>query len=155
MLTEVVVVRSFCNVFRRYGQKRLDGLIWIYKDDDKFVQERLGSSKSAQPELIMFMSMRSPLIHNRLARERLRAGNGVAVEVVVDVGGVTRVRRLDVSGNLDGRRTSSAAATSDLELGAGQVELRYTAGVVDGELLNAHEILARGDTGRDVDGVRL
>lgn len=77
----------------------------------------------------------------------------VAVEVVVDVSGVTRVGRLDVSRNLGSRGQSLGAAAGDLDLGAGDVELRRRAGVVDSELLDAEEVLASSEAGGDGDRV--
>lgn len=51
-----------------------------------------------------------------LASGNLRSRNRVAVEVVVDVGSVARVGRLDVSRDLSGRREGLASATSDLQV---------------------------------------
>jgi hypothetical protein len=79
----------------------------------------------------------------------LGARNSVALEVAVDVGSVARVGGLDVSRDLGGRRGLAAAATSDLELGARDVELRWAAGVVDTELLDTEEVLSSGDLGRN------
>ena len=55
--------------------------------------------------------------------------------------------------DLGGRRRLTAAATSDLELRAGDVELRWAAGVVDTELLDAEEVLSSGELRWDGDGV--
>lgn len=72
-----------------------------------------------------------------LAGRDLRSRHNVAVEVVVDVGGVPGVGRLDMSRNLGGRGEGLGATTGDLDLSAGDVELRWGAGVVNCELLDA------------------
>lgn len=51
-----------------------------------------------------------------LAGGDLRSRNRVAVEVVVDVGSVARVGRLNVSRNLCSGREGLASATSDLQV---------------------------------------
>jgi hypothetical protein len=89
-----------------------------------------------------------------LAGADSRAGNSVAVEVAVDVGGVTRVSALDVSGDLDTGEDLGAAA-SDLDLGAGVVELGRAAGVVDGHLLDAEQVVASGNARGDGGAVSL
>lgn len=53
-----------------------------------------------------------------LAGEDLGSRNSVAVEVVVDVGGISRIRRLNVSWDLDRGRCRLGAAASNLELSA-------------------------------------
>jgi hypothetical protein len=58
-----------------------------------------------------------------------------------------------MSGNLSDRRWLAAAAPSDLDLSARDIELRWAAGVVDGELFNAQEVLSSRDLGGDSDGV--
>lgn len=58
-----------------------------------------------------------------------------------------------MSGDLGGRRGVAAAATSDLDLCARDVELWWAAGVVDTELLDTEEVLSSGDLGGDGDGV--
>jgi hypothetical protein len=50
-----------------------------------------------------------------------------------------------MSRNFYCRRRLSAAATGDLQLRAGEVELRRRSRVVDAELLNAEEVLSSGD----------
>jgi hypothetical protein len=47
-----------------------------------------------------------------------------------------------VSRDLDGGGRAAGATSSDLDLGARDVELRRRAGVVDAELLDAEEVLA-------------
>lgn len=81
------------------------------------------------------------------------AGDLVRVEVVVDVGSVTGVGRLDVPGNLGSRREGLGATASDLDLSARDVELRGRAGVVDAELFDAEQVLASSDARGDSDGV--
>lgn len=83
----------------------------------------------------------------------LGSGNNVAVEVVVDIGSVSAISRLDVSGNLSGRRRLPAAAASDLELSAGDVKLRWATRVVDTELLDAKKILSSRNLRGDGNGV--
>ena len=83
----------------------------------------------------------------------LGAGNNVALEVVVDVGSVARVGGLDVARDLGGRRRLAAAAAGNLELRARDVELRWAAGVVDAELLDAEKVLAGDKLGWDGDRV--
>lgn len=53
----------------------------------------------------------------------LGAGNGVTVEVVVDVGCVSWVCTLNVTGDLGGRRRAAATATAHSHLCAADVEL--------------------------------
>lgn len=79
-----------------------------------------------------------------------RSGNLVGSELVVDVGSVPRVGRLDMSGNRDTAEALGSTA-GDLDLSAGDVELRRRARVVDGELFNADEVLASGDARWDGD----
>ena len=88
-----------------------------------------------------------------LAGCNLGSRDSVAVEVVVDVGSVARVGRLDVSRNLGCGRESLGTAASNLELSARDVELRWGAGVVDGELLDAEQVLASSDARGNCDGV--
>lgn len=58
-----------------------------------------------------------------------------------------------MSGDLGRRRHGLAAAAGDLELRAGNVELGSAAWVVDAELLDAEEVVTRGDAGGEGDGV--
>lgn len=58
-----------------------------------------------------------------------------------------------MSGNLGSWGESLAAAACDLDLGAGDVELRRGAGVVDGKLLDTEQVFAGSNTRRDGDGV--
>lgn len=117
-----------------------------------------------------------------LAGQRLGAGDGVAVEVGVDlfeplayaipisistfttsnprrgntyVSGVPRVRILERAGDPDGSRVGAAAAARDLDLRARDVELRGATRVrvVDRQALDAQEVLAVFDAGRDRVGV--
>lgn len=88
-----------------------------------------------------------------LASRNLRPGNDVAVEVVVNVGGVAGVGRLDVSGDLGGGREGLASAASDLDLRARDVELRGRAGVVDTKLLDTEQVLAGSNARGNSDGV--
>ncbi|CAI6334501.1 unnamed protein product [Periconia digitata] len=83
---------------------------------------------------------------------RTRKATSVRVEVVVDVSRVSRVGALDVSRDGDAAEALGASA-SDLDLSARDVELRGGAGVVDGELLDADEVLAGGHARGDVDRV--
>jgi len=55
--------------------------------------------------------------------------------------------------NLGGRGEGLGAATGDLDLSAGDVELRWGAGVVNRELLNAEQVLAGSNTRGDSDSV--
>jgi hypothetical protein len=96
----------------------------------------------------------STLRSNNLAGADSRAGNSVAVEVAVDVGSVARVSRLDVAGDLDTREDLGATA-GDLDLGAGVVELGRAAGVVDGHLLDAEQVVASGNARGDGGAVSL
>lgn len=89
----------------------------------------------------------------RLVSGDLGAGNDVGLEVVVDVGGVARVSRLDVSWDLDSGAWVARATSGNLELRARDVELRWRAGVVDTELLDAQEVLAGADLAGNCDGV--
>ena len=91
--------------------------------------------------------------NSHLASRNSRSRNDVGLEVVVDVGSVARVGRLDVSGNLSSGRQGFGATAGDLELGASNVELGRGAGVVDAELLDAEKVLASGDARWDVDRV--
>jgi len=83
----------------------------------------------------------------------LWSGNNVALEVVVDVGGVTRVSGLDVAWDLGRNRGLAGTSSSNLDLRARNVELGWRAGVVDAELLDAEEVLAGGNLARNGDGV--
>jgi hypothetical protein len=58
-----------------------------------------------------------------------------------------------VAGDLDGGGWAAGAATSDLELRAREVELRWRAGVVDTELLDAEQVLSCRDLAGDSDRV--
>lgn len=82
-----------------------------------------------------------------------RSRNGVVVEVGVDVGSVAWISSLDVSRDLDGGRQDLRATASHLDLSARDVELRRGAGVVDGKLLNAEQVLASSKARRDGDRV--
>lgn len=97
---------------------------------------------------IMFM-----ISFKSLASRNLRPRNDVAVEVVVNVGGVAGVGRLDVSGDLGGGREGLASAASDLDLRARDVELRGRAGVVDTKLLDTEQVLAGSNARGNSDGV--
>lgn len=81
----------------------------------------------------------------------LGSGNNVALEVVVDVGSVTRVGALDVARDLRNGRRVARATTGDLELSAGDVELRWGSRVVDTELLDAEQVVSGGDLAGDID----
>lgn len=59
-----------------------------------------------------------------------------------------------MSGNGDAAEGLGTAA-SDLDLSAGDVELGSGSRVVDGELLDADEVLAGGNAGGDGDRVRV
>jgi hypothetical protein len=76
----------------------------------------------------------------------------IAIEVVVDVGSVTRVSRLDVSRNAHSAE-ALAASSSDLDLRAGDVKLRGRPGVVDSELLDTEEVVTGGNAGWDGNAV--
>jgi len=58
-----------------------------------------------------------------------------------------------VSGNLNSRGPSLGASARNLDLSAGNVELGWGTGVVDAELFDAEEVLARWDAGGDLDVV--
>ena len=88
-----------------------------------------------------------------LAGRDLRSGDCVAVEVVVDVGSVSRVGGLDVAGDLGGRGHRLGASTSNLDLSARDVKLRWTPGVVDAQLLNTEQIVTSRDAAGDGGGV--
>lgn len=87
-----------------------------------------------------------------LTREESRTGEGVRLEVVVDVDGDTGIVVFDVSGNGELGRVGTAAA-GDGDLGARDVELGGRARVVDSDLLNTEEIVAAGEGRGDVGGV--
>lgn len=80
------------------------------------------------------------------AREDGWAGDGVGVEVAVDIGGVAGVGGLEGTGDSN-TGWVHAATTSDLDLGAGDVKLGSTGGVwvVDAEGLDAEKVLSVGD----------
>lgn len=80
------------------------------------------------------------------AREDGWAGDGVGVKVAVDVGGVAGVGGLEGTGDSN-TGWVHAAATSDLDLGAGDVKLGSPGGVwvVDAEGLDAEKVLSVGD----------
>jgi hypothetical protein len=65
------------------------------------------------------------------------------------ISSVARVGGLDKAGDLGRRRGRGRAAARHLDLGAGDVELRRAARVVDGEGLDAEEVLARRDARGD------
>jgi len=83
----------------------------------------------------------------------LGSWNSVAVKVAVDVGSVTGVGGLDVSGNLDSGRGVARATTSDLDLCARDVELGNSARVVNSKLLDAKEVISCRDLRWDGDGI--
>lgn len=86
----------------------------------------------------------------RWARVNVASRNGV-VDVDQDTGVSSAVGAWE-GDKVPGRR---AAATSDLDLSAGEVELRAAplASGVDGNVLVAHEVLAGGDALGDLDVV--
>jgi hypothetical protein len=84
----------------------------------------------------------------------LRPRNRVRLEVVVDVGSVARVGRLDMSWDLSCGGQGLRTTPGDLNLRARDVKLWWGAGVMDTKLLDAKEVLAGGDAGRDGDRVR-
>lgn len=90
-----------------------------------------------------------------LVSGNLWSWNGVALEVVVDVGSVSRVSGLDVAGDLDGRRWISASSTSNLKLSTRKVELRIASWVVNAKLFNSEQVVACWELRRDGDGVCL
>lgn len=79
-----------------------------------------------------------------LALPDLRARNSVRGEARVDVGGISRVSFRERPWNRHQWGWSSTATTSDRDLSAGDVELGDSPGpwVVDGQLLDAKEILS-------------
>jgi len=83
-----------------------------------------------------------------------RPRNSVRAEVVVDVGRVTGICRLDESRDLGRGARRRASTTDNVDLCAADIELRRTAGVVDAERLDAQQVLAAGDALGDVVGVR-
>jgi hypothetical protein len=96
---------------------------------------------------------KTSMTRSSLVCSDLGSGNNVALEVVVDVGSVTRIGRLDMARDLGDRGRATWAATGDLELRAREVELRWRTGVVDAELLNAEQVVASGDLVGDSDSV--
>ena len=99
--------------------------------------------QAAQPLADYVQSTTTPsLLHPTFRLESLAskdrgAGYGVVCEVIVDVGSVTWLVALDVAWDLDGWGWGFAAASGNCELRALGVELRDTAGVVDGKLLGS------------------
>lgn len=71
-----------------------------------------------------------------LMRPHLRSRNSIAVEAIVDVGGVPRISRLNVA--RDGDRQGPAAAACQLNLHARDVELWRRARVVDCQSFDAY-----------------
>lgn len=80
----------------------------------------------------------------------------VVVEVAVDVGSVAGIRLLERAGDGDGRAGRAGTAARHLDLRARDVELRDSRRprVVDGELLDAQQVLARGQAVGDGHVVR-
>lgn len=90
-----------------------------------------------------------------LARRNLRPRNDVTLEIwAVDVRRVPAIRRLHVARNLHAWAERFGAATRNLDLGAGDVELRRRSWVVNAELLDAEEVFARCNARRDRGRVR-
>lgn len=63
------------------------------------------------------------------------------------------VGSLEGAGDLSSGRGGGAAATANLDLTTADIPLRGGAGVVDGEGLDAQQVLAAGDTLGDREGV--
>jgi len=89
-----------------------------------------------------------------LASENSRSGNSVAVEVIVDVGGIPRISLLESPRNADAAG-DLVTASRNLDLCTGDVELGDASwvGVVDAELLDAEEVVAWGDARWDLHAV--
>lgn len=69
----------------------------------------------------------------------------VRLEVVVDVGRVSRVRGLECTRYRHRVLRHCASSASDLDVGARDVELRFAARVVNTQLLNAKKVIASRD----------
>lgn len=69
------------------------------------------------------------------------------------VGSISRISSLECPGNRHARRTRGSSSTTDADLRAANVELRRAARIVDGQTLDAKEILPVLDALRDVEGV--
>lgn len=78
-------------------------------------------------------------------------GDGVVIEVVIDVDGISWIRVFESARDGDCWAESLGAAARDGDLGTGDVELGDAGGprVVDGEGLDAHEVVSRGDAAGD------
>lgn len=90
-----------------------------------------------------------PFPHTVLTGEQGRPRERVRLEVIVDVHRDARVGSLDMSRDRKLRRISGAAAR-DGDLRARDVELRRGARIVQRNLLDAEEVVATRERGRDV-----
>jgi hypothetical protein len=104
----------------------------------------------------------------RSTSHRRRPRNSIGMEVVVNlasqvsiarlpqivrktyIGSISRISSLERPRNTDRSRIRSPRATSNTDLRAADVELRRASRVVDGQRLDAEEVLAVLDAPRDV-----
>lgn len=109
--------------------------------------------KSTAVQACMYISIIRSTLVETLACSHLGSRNDVAVEVVVDVRGVSRVRRLNMAGDLHRGRQGRRSTSSDLNLSARDVELRRRAWVVDPKLLDSEQVITGSNTAWDGSGV--
>jgi hypothetical protein len=90
-----------------------------------------------------------------VAREHCRAWDGVAVEVGVDVGGISRVCLFESTRDLDLRTWNSATAAIEVDLSTASVKLRKASWpwVVDSHTRDPQEVLAVRDAHGKIESV--
>lgn len=93
----------------------------------------------------MSVGATGPISSPTLAGRNLGTRNSVARELIVNVGSIARISSLDVSWDLSRWCKALGAPARDAYLCTADVELGSAAGVMDGQLFDAKEVVAGRD----------